>query len=74
MKREATVYRKGKYICVHRTVSKKRANVVAHTLAVFFLDDCGEKDVVLVDRCVGRKADLYKVFVKEPYDKIIKGL
>ena len=74
MKRESTTYRKKKYTCVLRTISKQRANIMAHALAVFFLDDYGEKDVVLVDRCVGGKADLYKVFVKEPYAKIIKNL
>ena len=66
-----TTYYGKRYRAVYTSSSRKKANVIAHSLMIRLKDDMEVKEKVTV-LLIHESTDKHVVFVKEPYDKMIK--
>lgn len=80
---KTTMYYGKKYGLVYKTTSKKEADIYAHVLNTTFGDyNVGKtrgtlqrmKNIVLVDHIEKDGEKLHLVYVKQPYDKLVKKI
>lgn len=74
---QTTNYYGKKYRLIMTSESRRKINVLAHSLMLYFLEDYEKptKNVVLVIHEEYQKGKIsHKLFVKIPYDKVIRKL
>ena len=80
---KTTMYYGKKYGLVYASDSKKEANIHAHIINNIF-GDYGKgalrtklqkmKNLVLIDNIINDGSEMHLIYVKQPYDKIVKKI
>lgn len=72
MTSDSTTYYGKKYRRVFITRSRKKANIIAHSILLILKDNMDVKEKVLV--MVEHDGNKHRVFVKCPFDKFVKKI